>query len=331
MVEKTYLPYLALLEYGELRESKANRAALMHMIDLGWCVRSSRSGTVSLTDLGKSRIPTLLNNLWPGWTLLRDRLKGVGEPTSWDGIKNLMRKERVLEVALPTMINRKTASACLGLHSKTGVSEALRNSLGSCRETTDQVLRLKACSGLTIRRGANVLDCDPLMTLLGEISIPERVFLDGFFLEGKLPDVVFTIENLGAYVDFPFEALKGRGVTILTPGKDTVLTIELLKRLPEKTAWLHFGDLDPEGVSIFEQINRRVPQVGRRFIPQFWEEQLGRPLGAGEKQWGVLPPAAASIPILKRLMDSGLWLEQEAILLDPRLSEAVELSISKNL
>ena len=65
-----------------------------------------------------------------------------------------------------------------------------------------------------------------------------------------LPRAVITCENLGAYIDLPANEST---LVIYSPGADTEAAVALLKMFPA-AQWMHFGDLDPEGVEISKRI-----------------------------------------------------------------------------
>jgi hypothetical protein len=146
-----------------------------------------------------------------------------------------------------------------------------------------------------------------------------------------------TVENLGACLDLPAPP---QALVVHQPGWNCRLAQRFIALLPEAVPWWHFGDLDPEGLAIFAALVRAgeadrplpgsCPHSGpygawahrpRLFLPAWWGDYLpshGLPLGA---DWPVgLTPDNA---LLTRLRAGRLWLEQEAILLDPRLGEGL--------
>lgn len=106
------------------------------------------------------------------------------------------------------------------------------------------------------------------------------------------------------------------------PGWNTALSLLFLKTFGAGITWYHFGDLDPEGLAIYQhlQCEREKPFL---FIPTFWNEyekmfshQLCDP-------WPETITTSHSEPLLKRLFSDNTWLEQEPIILDERFEEEV--------
>jgi hypothetical protein len=75
-------------------------------------------------------------------------------------------------------------------------------------------------------------------------------------------DLVLSSENLA-----PFQQINlPRGLLIFCPGYNTGLSGLWLKSLPQNCQWIHFGDFDPDGLRIFEQLCRQSGRQGR-FVP----------------------------------------------------------------
>jgi hypothetical protein len=91
--------------------------------------------------------------------------------------------------------------------------------------------------------------------------------------------------------------------------------------LPDSVPWWHFGDLDPDGLAIFAALGSgaRRPSL---FLPDWWGDYLtthGLPLEVGWPE----PVAEFDGGLLAELRTARRWLEQESILLDPRLGPAL--------
>jgi len=99
------------------------------------------------------------------------------------------------------------------------------------------------------------------------------------------------------------------------PGWDTPTVGLLLDRL-RSVPVVHFGDLDPNGVRIMQHLRGMRTDV-RWFVPSFWEESVETRGQSGT--WPVDLDLRDAPALVHRLASHGLWLEQEAIVLDARL------------
>ncbi len=172
--------------------------------------------------------------------------------------------------------------------------------------------------GIVVRSAVGALNLDDVVSILGEASIPERALMDGLTVEGDIR-AVLLVENLGAWQDMP--APPG-WLLVHLPGWDTPTVLRFLAQV-ERVPIVHFGDLDPNGVRIFQALRDRRPDI-RWFVPTFWREfveRYGLP-GLWPKMDLAFAPA-----LVRELARQGRWLEQETIVLDPRLGEALELSV----
>jgi hypothetical protein len=152
------------------------------------------------------------------------------------------------------------------------------------------------------------------------VILPERALLDGIRASGILPKVVMTVENLGPFVDMPQPK---EFLLIHQPGWNTPLSLKLLQTLGPEQLWYHFGDLDPEGLAIYQHLNR-AGRKARLFIPSVWdeyEEVFARHLS---QDWPGAIVEAFSEPLLKRLFAANTWLEQEPIILDERFEREMD-------
>jgi hypothetical protein len=128
---------------------------------------------------------------------------------------------------------------------------------------------------------------------------------------------VLLIENLGAFCDLP--ASDG-WLFAHVAGWDTATVGRLLERLAHVPI-LHFGDLDPNGVRIFQHLSRQHAGL-RWFVPSFWEE-LVEPKGL-HGSWPDDLVLDAAPKLVRELAARGIWLEQEPLVVDPRTSAALE-------
>jgi hypothetical protein len=152
--------------------------------------------------------------------------------------------------------------------------------------------------------------------VLGEVSIPERALLDGLAFEGAIR-AVLLVENLGAWRDL---SPPPGWLLAHVPGWDTATVGHLLDRI-EGIPVVHFGDLDPNGVRIFLHLRRRASNL-KWFLPEFWFE-LVDVCGLPTTWPQDLDLDFAPAPV-RALAARGLWLEQERIVFDPRMVEALE-------
>jgi hypothetical protein len=177
-------------------------------------------------------------------------------------------------------------------------------------------VRLRPPDGLVARTSRGTVDLAAVASVLGEVCIPERAFLDGLALEGPLR-AVLLVENLGAWRDIP--AIAG-WLLAHVPGWDTATVSRMLDGVAHVPV-VHFGDLDPNGVRIFDHLREQRPDL-RWLIPVFWAEYV--------ESHGLCAPwpedldVSAAPALVRELADRGLWLEQERIVMDPRISAAAE-------
>lgn len=322
IIEKL-MPYLRILD--EKRLNKSNKAAVEHLLGFRWAVQSRQKNFVDITDKGLEFIPEYLSNQWEGWREYQDRLIEAGFDFNIEAVKELERREKLLTVNLPKRIHHKTLASILGIHSKTGISKGLSDKLTGTIITTDQSLRFYANQGMTLSfTSGKSIDCDYIMSAIGEISLPERSFLDGIRVSGARPKAIFTIENRGSFIDFP-RANKDI-LVIHAPGNDLDLARRLLMLVPASIPAFHFGDLDPKGLDIFKCLSGYSQHKTSLFVPAFWKDHYNKSFSK-PKKWPQAAFWAKEIPIVKTLIEDEMWLEQEKIALDPRLQEEIEMTL----
>jgi hypothetical protein len=209
----------------------------------------------------------------------------------------------------------------VGPHSKATLSAPRREALADLDVLHDGTLRLRTPAGLTVRRGEQELDCAIIGGVLGEVVLTERALADGTVLTGRLPRAVLLVENLGAYLEIP--APPG-WLLAHVPGWDTRTARLLLQQLRDVPA-AHFGDLDPNGVRIMRHMREVRPDL-YWVVPEFWTEYL--PKAGLRASWPRDLDLDGLPALVKQLASSGMWLEQEVIVLDPRLSQALISCVS---
>lgn len=275
---------------------------------------------LGLVQARRAELIGLLARVWPTW---RDALAELNEralaptPEGWAALEDAKRAAEL--PALPGRINRRTAAALVAPHAKAALTDRRLAALGIAEATHDGSVRLRPPRGLSARSSKGCLDLAAVAEVLGEVALPERALRDGLLLEGPVRALLF-VENLGPFCDLP---VMDGWLVAHVPGWDTATVARILERLPPVPI-VHFGDLDPNGVRIFRHLHAMCPDL-RWFVPELWGELVitkGLP--------GVWPEDLdlTGTPELVRLLASrALWLEQEAIAVDPRTPAALEGAI----
>jgi hypothetical protein len=316
---------LALLELavsGRLGRRKSQHQAWEHLAELPWTRRTGRRDELAIVESRRRELEMLLTQVWPEWAVVAAELKGAGLPISMQGWLRLQDIDRArVAKGLPSRLNHRTATALVGPHSKATLSTPRREALAGLDVMHDGTLRLRTPDGLAVRRGEQELDCTTIGGILGEVVLTERALADGTVLTGRLPKALLLVENLGAYLDIP--APPG-WLLAHVPGWDTRTAKLLLQQLRDVPA-AHFGDLDPNGVRIMRHMREVRPDL-HWVVPEFWTEYLAK--GGLRASWPS-DLAIDDLPLLvKQLASSGMWLEQELIVLDPRLSQSLISCVS---
>lgn len=313
------LALVELLVIGEVRRRRRQERAWETLLELGWARRTGRSGVLGIDPLMRAEVEEALAAAWPEWREVAVRLEEGGFPPTPIGLRELERIERLEgtnEAALPGRMNRRTAAAMLATHAKAKLGPFEQVVLEDVDVTEDGIARMRPSVGLALVRGGVEHDAGELAELLGELVVTDRALRDGTRLGGRRPRAVLTVENLGAFQDaeVPEDVL-----VVYVPGWNTRIARELLDGL-EDVPVIHFGDIDPNGVAILAHLRRWRPDV-RWLVPAFWEEyadERGLP-----KKWpeGRMPVDAPAW--VRRVVDRGVWLEQEVIVVDPQFRGAV--------
>ena len=314
---------LALLELHSsktLRRRRSQSEAFDALSELPWTRATSRRNELALVVERETHLTQLLSRVWPEWRSDLADLKARGLTPTPDGYKRLGDARRAESVPqLPPRINRRTAAAILAPNSKSSLGGGRRAALDRVEITHDGTIRLRPPEGITLQTTHGTVNISEVSKILGEVSIPERAFMDGLSFLGSIR-AVLLVENLGAWRDL--SRLPGWLVAHV-PGWDTRPCIHLLRALPS-TPFLHFGDIDPSGVKIYRHLKDSRPDL-RWFLPSFWFESAGR---TGLKAiWPQdLDLSDAPRPI-QELARRGLMLEQESIVIDPRFPDALESTL----
>ena len=314
------LALLELIECGRLRRRKGQLDAWDQLEHLPWTRTSGRRDELILAPERSGPIIELLDRVWPTW---REHAAALREaellptPRDWQALQDRQRAAELGE--LPPRLNRRTATAAVGPDSKATLNERRIMALGDTQLTRDSAVRMRPPRGMRLRRDAAVFEADELAELLGEVTITERALRDGTRIEGRV-EAVLTVENLGPFEDMP---LPEGWLGVHVPGWNTA-TLDLVLDHLDATPLIHFGDLDPAGVRIIRHLRGRWPRL-RWFVPELWREYLAR--GGQRMDWPAELDLGDAPELVRELREQGLWLEQELIVLDPRLVGALERSL----
>ena len=311
------LALLELLSRGTLKRRRAQSRAFDALAELPWTRVTGRRDELGLVEDRRSELVALLERVWPTWGEGLSDLAAHGLPPTPDGWGQLLDARRAQSIPeLPARLNRRTAAALAAPHSKATLTEARRSGLGETEATHDGTVRLRPPAGLKARTRHGDIDLTAVARVLGEVAIPERAFMDGLRLEGALRAVLF-VENLGAWRDLT--APPG-WLFAHVPGWHTATVAHLFERVAHVPV-VHFGDLDPNGVRIYVHLRERRPDLGW-FIPPFWAHFVDS--HGLRAPWPSDLDLGAAPALVRELAARGLWLEQERLVLDPRITEALE-------
>ncbi|KUM03718.1 hypothetical protein KIF53_15975 [Chromobacterium subtsugae] len=310
---------LNLLLQGEIRRAVTSAPLIEHLDDLGIVIPiRERKDIFQLVPVRLTDYRHYLAVRWPDYAIAEAHFTGLNEKASAAGLRELRREHLDLPTGIKRL-NRKTWSAFAGAHSK---SRETATPTGVTL-TTDDLLRARVNDGLCLQGpSGEYFDLTLWQRLTTEVILPERAFDAEWQFIGTFPDFILTVENLGTFVDLP----KPPGCLLLhSPGWNTALASRLIGCLPSEIPWVHFGDLDPNGIRIPEAL-----EVAERH-PVFWipdatavvVDTHSLPFRAPWPDCTVL-----SHPTLLRLKETQRWLEQETIILTPEFAvELAELSM----
>jgi Uncharacterized protein conserved in bacteria C-term(DUF2220) len=315
------LALLELLVLGRLRRRAGQREAWEVLEPLRWTRATGRRDELMLVGGHEGDVEAVLDRSWPGWREERAELEREGlpcTPKGWQALEDRRRAAKIGE--LPERLNKRTATSAVGPHSKAGLGERRRAALGGTEITHDGSVRLRPPAGLRVVRGSMVFDAVEIAGVLGEVVITERAFRDGTRLVGTV-EAVLLVENLGPYQDLEPPA---GWLVAHVPGWDTRTVRVLLEGLAGVPV-VHFGDLDPAGVRIVQHLRGFCPGL-RWAVPEFWSEYVEERALVGRWPEGVELDGAPRL--VRDLARRGLWMEQEVIALDPRLTGALRSVIA---
>lgn len=234
-------------------------------------------------------------------------------------------------VSLPARLNQACFYALWHGDSKHPRSASLAApQLANLSLTQDEVIRIRTLEPLSlVDRQGQLHDMTAMMALLGELAFPERT-LGTLAAIGWQGDRAITVENKGAFVDYP---LQPGQLLLFAPGRNTSLAKQLIPLLPVGVQWAHFGDLDQRGIDIAVELALELNRPAMLWLPcelQPYLEHYARPVrtfatDSGKVPWRVTTQAdqvddhgsPADVPRLDKLITDGTWLEQEVLILAP--------------
>jgi len=337
------LALLELLVRGSLKKRRAQAPAWDALDELPWTRRTGRRDELSLVEDRRHELAALLGRVWPEWGDVLAALTARGlapTPEGWSELQDALRVQVLPQLRLPDQLNRRTAAALVAPHSKATLSERRLAALGDAETTHDGSLRLRPPRGLSAITPQGRVDLSAVADVLGEVSIPERAFRAGLVLEGPIR-AILLVENLGTFCDL--RALDG-WLLGHVPGWDTATVARFFEldclRLDRGVGGdidsvdvdtdgvlvpvIHFGDLDPNGVRIFQHL-RGLRADLRWFVPEFWGELIGSKGLPGV--WPEDLDLREAPGLVRELARRGLWLEQEALVVDSRIVGALEAMV----
>lgn len=285
----------------------------------GWITHTSRKGEFAITESGRSIAEKRLPQNWPSWREDLASFAILGLSAEDAGAWNLLRRAQSNQVPrLLACINRRTLNAWERRHSKVDAKPPSQP-LGAPQVTVDEVTRLRLPLGSQVRLdGGDALDCDNLTKILGEVSVPERAWKHITGIAAPGARAIISIENKGAYVDFPAVP---EAVLVFLPGDNISGLRQVASRMPGRPI-IHFGDLDPAGIEIFEGLAAEKLPV-RHFVPSYVEEFVLTHAQPCKNAWPARDYSKFH-PVVSKLASRGYWLEHEALVLDHRFEAELD-------
>lgn len=252
------------------------------------------------------------------WTLIAterlDKLIHSVRTPAKTGTANVLRKMH--------WIHHKTAAAWRG-DSKNNKKDPLMN--GQI-VTTDEVIRLRSFNtSLKIAlKGSITINADEETRIRTEVLIPQRLMLQIAQIAISTTTLIVTVENLGAFVDFP---IHDSVLLIYSPGQDFSAVACFINKFFDKLSWVHFPDLDPNGIQIAEQLASALGREVSIWIPSHWDTVRRKSLaGTNKLKWSEISPPNS----LSQLVVNEQWIEQEVLIADQRFESIVcELPFQK--
>lgn len=292
-----------LLENGAIRLVARNERLVHRYHTARWIEPASRKNEWRMRDDAAALVEERLNDLSPSWRVDFDFLRSIElnpyDPRSIEALP-ILKKQRTIT----GMVNRRNWNAAAGLGPK-----HLPQIASTATLTRDWATRCRPNKGLRASFGREDLDLYAMASVLTECILPERLWLHFTGFAGTLPTLIITCENLGAYIDL---SLPMTAMAIFAPGADVEAAAAIIKALPS-ARWNHFGDIDPDGLEIAENLANATGRQTNFYLPSFAEEYLpGRPT---DTPWKGIPDE----PIFRELKRTQKRIFQEVFMLDDRL------------
>lgn len=299
-----------LLETGTIRSGRKNEALIRRFETARWITLGSRKEEWVLRSGKAPDLQKRLSMLLPTWPEDFELLRSIGRD-HFD-VSDIAALSMLRRNTNPSgrMINRRNWNAAVGQGPKHKAKIPAQVIL-----TKDWVLRFRPNKGLEGINDKGIINLTEMAAEWTECVIPERAWAGFKAFSGVLPRAVVTCENLGAYIDLPASEST---LVIYSPGADTEAAVAILKMFPA-AMWMHFGDLDPEGIDIAKRIAGESERDMKLLIPFFAEDYLdaAKPV---ETAWNEVP----DIPLLLELKKMKKRIFQEVFMLDVRLLEALD-------
>lgn len=297
-----------LIEKGAIRSGVRNEHLIRRFETARWVTLGSRRAEWVLRGEAEEAVVSRLSKLMPDWRDSFEFLRSIGrDPFDSADIEALPMLRRQVDVTAPR-INRRNWNAAAGLGPKNSAKAS-----ADCVLTKDWVLRFKPNAGfIGIRHDQERVDFYEMARQWTECAIAERAWVTLASIAGTPPKLIVTCENLGAYIDFP---LNDEMLVIYSPGADTEAVAALLRKVPT-APWLHFGDIDPEGIEIGKRLAAETGRPLSFLIPSFAEEYLEDAARPVKTPWSI----PSDLPIVAKLQDRNRRIFQEVFMLDDRLA-----------
>ena len=221
---------------------------------------------------------------------------------------------------LPDLIHPRVVNAIWGAHSKQQAEapEAIR-------KEGLEIIQLRTNTPLSFHFSHRIILSHEEMEFANAIILNERMLQKLQRVESHSPLHIVTIENTGSWQHFP---LPDGVIALFIPGNNQTLLKKFFEFFPD-AHWGHFGDLDQSGIDIALSIANSLNKKPKLFIPSFWIDyllvkQLTIEDSKTKKSWKkVQVKSLQDHPIIVQLQTNNSWLEQEVIMLDKRLKDAV--------
>lgn len=303
---------------GEVPQRRIQQAAWERLRALPWTRLSGRRGVLELRSEHRDAVADLLDRVWTTWCNDHADLVAIGSPPTpqgWRQLTDARRHDRL--PSLPGRLNQHTLAALVAPHAKASLTADRLAMAPGVEITSGAGMRMRPSPGLVAMRDGQRVDLAGMAAVLGEVLITARAIADGLTFDGDQPQGILTIENLGTYEDaqIPSGWLVG-----YLPGWDINVMPHLRRLIPAPVPWVHWGDLDPNGVIIARAL-RTVDPTMHWFMPSWVAEYL--PYGLPQPDWSRAAITTDDPLPVQQFAAAHRCLEQEVYSLDPRIPATV--------